>query len=79
MEIKLQIKELKKEKLDWIYGGGGGLGRIVRDSQADKGAEFIDETTGLKWDVKSFESYPNGHTSPKKGAFTVENDMIPLR
>lgn len=27
MEIKLQIKELKKEKLDWIYGGGGGGAR----------------------------------------------------
>uniref|UniRef100_A0A4Y8PTV4 Uncharacterized protein n=1 Tax=Paenibacillus athensensis TaxID=1967502 RepID=A0A4Y8PTV4_9BACL len=53
----------------------GKLGRVVRDPQGDGGAEFIDTTSGLKWDVKSFESYPNGHTSPKKGAFTVENGM----
>lgn len=29
----------------------------------------------VKWDVKSFVSFPNGHTSPKKGAFTVNNGM----
>ncbi|MEN1990854.1 hypothetical protein RSX24_032160, partial [Paenibacillus sp. ES5-4] len=53
----------------------GILGRIVRDPQADKGSDLIDITTGIKWDVKSFESYPHGHTSPKKGAFTVKRAM----
>lgn len=56
------------------------MGNIVRDTQIDKGAEFIDTTTGLKWDVKSFESYPSGDngipiTNPKRGAFTIENGM----
>ncbi|CAH8771856.1 phage baseplate assembly protein V [Paenibacillus dendritiformis] len=53
----------------------GKLGEIIRDPQANGGAEFIDITTGIKWNVKSFESYPNGHTSPHKGAFTVRNGM----
>lgn len=53
----------------------GKLGEIIRDPQANGGAEFIDTTTGIKWNVKSFESYPNGHTSPHKGAFTVRNGM----
>jgi len=54
-------------------------GNIVRDTQIDKGAEFIDEATGIKWDVKSFESYPHGHTSPKKGAFTVDRAMTKIQ
>ena len=53
----------------------GDLGHIVRDKVADGGAEFIDTVTGKKYDVKSFVSYPNGHTSPKKGAFTVDRAM----
>lgn len=51
----------------------GKLGRIVRDTSPDKNAEFIDTTTGIKWDIKAFRSYPAGHTSSKKGAFNVEN------
>ncbi|GGF84092.1 hypothetical protein [Paenibacillus aceti] len=53
----------------------GKLGKIVRDPQGNGGVEFIDTTNKVKWDVKSFVSYPNGHTSPKKGAFTVNNGM----
>ncbi|WIY63169.1 hypothetical protein [Bacillus arachidis] len=53
----------------------GDLGKIVRDPNPKGGAEFIDTVTGKKYDVKSFESYPNGHTSPKKGAFTVERAL----
>ncbi|MEY8347167.1 hypothetical protein AALF16_02440 [Bacillus cereus] len=53
----------------------GDLGQIVRDPNPKGGAEFIDTVTGKKYDVKSFESYPNGHTSPKKGAFTVERAL----
>lgn len=53
----------------------GDLGHIVRDKTADGGAEFIDTVTGKKYNVKSFVSYPNGHTSPKKGAFTVDSSI----
>ena len=53
----------------------GDLGHIVRDSNPKGGAEFIDKTTGKKYDVKSFKSYPNGQTSPKKGAFTVDKAL----
>lgn len=53
----------------------GDLGRIVRDSNPNGGAEFIDQNTGTKWDVKGFQSYPGGHTSPSKGAFSIENAM----
>ncbi|WP_238904588.1 hypothetical protein [Clostridium sp. YIM B02506] len=56
----------------------GKLGKIERSS--DPKAEFIDTVTGKKIDVKSFESYPMGAdgtpiTSPRKGAFKVENAM----
>ncbi|RJG21435.1 contractile injection system protein, VgrG/Pvc8 family [Paenibacillus thiaminolyticus] len=52
----------------------GELGRIKRDSG---GAEFYDESSPNKqrWDVKSYESYPNGHTDPKKGAFSVKTTL----
>ncbi|ENQ3107221.1 hypothetical protein SAMN04488168_11067 [Bacillus sp. 491mf] len=49
--------------------------KILKKLLQYKGAEFINTTTGLKWDVKSFESYPHGYTSPKKGAFTVQRTM----
>ena len=62
-QIGLELEERKK------------LGHIIRDIQENNGAEFIDTTTGVKWDVKSFESYPNGHTEPRKGAFTISNAM----
>ncbi|PAD66192.1 hypothetical protein CHH83_25235 [Bacillus sp. 7586-K] len=56
----------------------GKFGRIERS--LDPKAEFIDITNGKKIDVKSFESYPIGSdgkpiTSPRKGAFKVENAM----
>lgn len=53
----------------------GDLGHIVRDKTVNGGSEFIDTVTGKKYDIKSFISYPNGHTSPKKGAFTVDKAM----
>lgn len=56
----------------------GKLGRIVRDTSLDKNAEFIDTTTGIKWDIKAFRSYPAGHTSAKKGAFKVEKAIAKI-
>ncbi|MGG3926177.1 hypothetical protein ABET51_09250 [Metabacillus fastidiosus] len=56
----------------------GMYGKIERS--LDPKAKFIDITTGKKIDVKSFASNPIGAdgkpiTSPKKGAFKVENAM----
>ncbi|MBA4538154.1 hypothetical protein H1Z61_13670 [Bacillus aquiflavi] len=56
----------------------GEFGKLERS--LDPKAEFIDTTTGKKIDVKSFESNPIGAdgkpiTSPRKGAFKVENAM----
>ena len=56
----------------------GTIGNLQRS--ADPKAEFIDSVTGKKYDVKSFQSYPIGAdgnpiTSPRKGAFKVENAM----
>lgn len=49
----------------------GILHKIIRDPQKDKGAEFIDTVTGIKWDVKSFVSHPKGATSARSGAFRL--------
>lgn len=49
----------------------GKLHKIIRDPQKDKGAEFIDTVTGIKWDIKSFVSHPKGVTSARKGAFNL--------
>ena len=56
----------------------GIISRLERSS--DPKAEFIDISNGKKYDVKSFESNPIGAngipiTSPRKGAFKVENAM----
>ncbi len=56
----------------------GIIGKLERSP--DPRAEFIDSLTGKKYDVKSFESTPMGKdgipiTSPRKGAFKVENAM----
>lgn len=51
------------------------LGWVIRDTNSNAGADFIDTTTGIKWDVKRFRSYPDGHTNKKKGAFNLENAM----
>lgn len=77
---KIEPKNINERDVGLQLEARGDLGRIIRDSQADKGAEFIDTTTGIKWDVKSFESYPSGRngipiTNPKKGAFTIQNGM----
>lgn len=49
----------------------GVLHKIIRDPQKDKGAEFIDTVTGIKWDIKSFVSHPKGATSARSGAFRL--------
>lgn len=72
---RIKDQGIKEREIGLDLERQGKLGRIIRDPKSDKGSEFIDETTGQKWDIKSFESYPNGHTSPKKGAFTVNNAM----
>lgn len=77
---KIEPKNINERDVGLQLEARGDLGRIIRDPQADKGAEFIDTTTGIKWDVKSFESYPSGRngipiTNPKKGAFTIQNGM----
>ena len=58
---KITDQGLKERAIGLELEERGELERIIRDPQADKGAEFIDQITGLKWDIKSFESYPNGH------------------
>ncbi|MGG4461933.1 hypothetical protein ABEX29_26875 [Brevibacillus porteri] len=77
---KIEPKNINERDVGLALEARGDLGRIIRDPQAEKGAEFIDTTIGLEWDVKSFESYPSGRngvpiTSPKKGAFSVKNGM----
>ncbi|WP_025681252.1 hypothetical protein [Paenibacillus massiliensis] len=72
---RIEEQGIKEREVGLDLEEQGVLGRIVRDPQADKGSDLIDITTGIKWDVKSFESYPHGHTSPKKGAFTVKRAM----
>ncbi|CAH1228295.1 hypothetical protein [Paenibacillus sp. JJ-223] len=72
---RIEEQGIKEREVGLDLEEQGILGRIVRDTQADKGSDLIDITTGIKWDVKSFESYPHGHTSPKKGAFTVKRAM----
>ncbi|WP_339166570.1 hypothetical protein NSQ24_21845 [Brevibacillus sp. FSL L8-0520] len=72
---KIRDQGLKEREIGLELEQQGKLGKIIRDPQGNGGAEFIDITNNVKWDVKSFVSYPNGHTSPKKGAFTVSNGM----
>lgn len=50
----------------------GIIGKVIRDPQKDKGADFIDTTNKNKLDIKSFVSKPKGHNSPRKGAFEVK-------
>ncbi|WP_432665101.1 contractile injection system protein, VgrG/Pvc8 family [Wukongibacter baidiensis] len=78
--FKIEEQGIKEREVGLALEERGDLGRIIRDTQIDKGAEFIDETTGIKWDVKSFESYPMGRngkpiTSPRKGAFTIQRGI----
>ncbi|MCP3776151.1 phage late control D family protein [Paenibacillus sp. MZ04-78.2] len=81
---KIEPKNIREREVGLAVEERGDLGRIIRDPQAENGAEFIDTTTGLKWDVKSFESYPSGDngvpiTNPKKGAFTIQQGMKKLQ
>ena len=56
----------------------GKLHKIIRDPQKDKGSEFIDTVTGIKWDVKSFVSHPKGISSARKGAFKVSKGIAKI-
>lgn len=49
----------------------GKLSKIIRDPEGDRGAEFIDIVTSVKWDIKSFVSHPKGNVSARKGAFKL--------
>ncbi|MBP2111546.1 hypothetical protein [Paenibacillus silagei] len=68
---KIEPKNIREREVGLAVEERGQLGKLVRDPQAENGAEFIDTFSGLKWDVKSFESYPSGDngipiTNPKK-------------
>ncbi|GKU77606.1 pre-toxin TG domain-containing protein [Paenibacillus sp. L3-i20] len=81
---KIEPKNIREREVGLAVEARGDLGKLIRDPQAEKGAEFIDTTSGLKWDVKSFESYPSGDngvpiTNPKKGAFTIQQGMKKLQ
>ncbi len=81
---KIEPKNIKEREVGLAVEERGQLGKLVRDPQAENGAEFIDTSSGLKWDVKSFESYPSGDngipiTNPKKGAFTIKQGMKKLQ
>ena len=76
--FRIEEQGIKERQIGLELEERSKLGHIIRDIQENNGAEFIDTTTGVKWDVKSFESYPNGHTEPRKGAFTVSNAMKKL-
>ncbi len=56
----------------------GKLHKIIRDPQKDKGAEFIDTVTGIKWDIKSFVSHPKGTKSARKGAFKLSKGLAKI-
>ncbi|MGN0679808.1 MAG: hypothetical protein ACI4JS_09115 [Oscillospiraceae bacterium] len=56
----------------------GILHKIIRDPQQDKGAEFIDTVTGIKWDVKSFVSHPKGANSARSGAFRLDRAIAKI-
>ncbi|WP_156123802.1 hypothetical protein [Paenibacillus sp. FSL R7-0273] len=81
---KIEPKNIREREVGLAVEERGRLGKLVRDPQAENGAEFIDTSSGLKWDVKSFESYPSGDngvpiTNPKKGAFTIKQGMKKLQ
>ncbi|OKP85337.1 hypothetical protein A3842_07285 [Paenibacillus sp. P3E] len=70
---KIEPKNIREREVGLAVEERGQLGKLIRDPQAENGAEFIDTSSGLKWDVKSFESYPSGDngvpiTNPQKGA-----------
>jgi hypothetical protein len=56
----------------------GKLHKIIRDSETNKGAEFIDTVTNTKWDIKSFASHPKGIKSARKGAFNLSRAIAKI-
>ncbi|MGN9171141.1 MULTISPECIES: phage baseplate assembly protein V [Paenibacillus] len=81
---KIEPKNIREREVGLALEERGELGRLIRDPQRENGAEFIDTSSGLKWDVKSFESFPSGDngipiTNPKKGAFTIQQGMKKLQ
>ncbi|MDQ0049237.1 hypothetical protein J2T18_003538 [Paenibacillus polymyxa] len=81
---KIEPKNIREREVGLAVEERGELGRLIRDPQRENGAEFIDTSSGLKWDVKSFESFPSGDngipiTNPKKGAFTIQQGMKKLQ
>lgn len=56
----------------------GVVKKVIRDTVGQ--GDYIDEITGLKYDIKSFQSYPldnkgNKITNPRGGAFKLSNAM----
>ncbi|HBU85213.1 MAG TPA: late control protein, partial [Paenibacillus sp.] len=81
---KIEPKNIREREVGLAVEERDQLGKLIRDPQAENGAEFIDTSSGLKWDVKSFESYQSGDngvpiTNPKKGAFTIKQGMKKLQ
>lgn len=76
---KVDYKGKKERAIVLELERQGLIGRVIRDPQADKGADFIDTTTGQKWDIKSPVSHPKGHHSVRKGAFNVEKIMVNIK
>lgn len=76
---RISYQTRKERKIVLELEAQGELGYIVRDEQAENGADFIDTSTGIKWDVKSPVNKPAGHTSVRKGAFSVAIMMRKIR
>ena len=76
---KVDYKGAKERAIVLDLERQGKIGKVIRDPQAEKGADFIDTSTGQKWDVKSPVSHPKGHTSVRKGAFNVDKMMANVK
>ena len=76
---KVDHKGTKERDIALDLERQGLIGKVIRDPQADKGADFIDTTTGQKWDIKSPVSHPKGHHSVRKGAFSVEKILLNVK
>ena len=76
---KVDYKGAKERAIALDLERQGKIGKVIRDPQAEKGADFIDTSTGQKWDVKSPVSHPKGHTSVRKGAFNVDKMMANVK
>ena len=76
---KVDYKGKKEREMVLDLERQGKIGKVIRDPQKEKGADFIDTTNNQKWDVKSPVSRPKGHTSPRKGAFNVDRMMANVK